>query len=280
MPLATHATVPFYQIDAFASEPFRGNPAAVCLFESPPAPELMQAIASEMNLSETAFLVELEARSEESHARFALRWFTPAVEVPLCGHATLASAKVLFDELRLPVEEFRFETASGVLRARRSGTGFEIDLPERRGRTVPAPDDLLAAFGRPEVVECCRTLDDRCLLLRLPDGTNLRELRPDFGRLLALPDNTLRGVVVTAASSGAHDFHSRYFAPWAGVAEDPVTGAAHCVLGPYWSAQLGKRDFRAFQASARGGEVGVRLAEGRVFLSGGAVTVIRGTLDC
>jgi PhzF family phenazine biosynthesis protein len=259
------------QIDAFAKRPYTGNPAAVCLLDDEPDAQWMQAVAGEMNLSETAFVRPVRDG-------FDLRWFTPTVEVDLCGHATLAAAHALWSEGRVGEDaEIRFQTRSGVLTAARNGDLTELDFPATR----PAPADLDEAQIRNlgdllGVVprEVGRSAFD--LLVDVESESDVRAARPDFRRLAELD---CRGVIVTSASEdGRFDFVSRFFAPGAGVDEDPVTGSAHCCLGPYWGERLGKSGMTAFQASSRGGVIRVRVSGDRVFLGGHAVTVLRGTL--
>jgi predicted PhzF superfamily epimerase YddE/YHI9 len=254
-------------VDAFTDRAFAGNPAAVCLLPAPAETGWMAGVAREMNLSETAFLVPREDS-------FDLRWFTPAVEVDLCGHATLASAHALWELGRVPTgQEIRFHTRSGLLTA---GTGdglIWLNFPARPVAAIPPPDGLASALGAAPRW-CGRSRDD--YLVELDNAAEVRGIRPDLG---ALRGFGLRGVIVTArASSGPYDFVSRFFAPGSGIDEDPVTGSAHCALAPYWAPHLGKDSMLAYQASARGGEVRVRLAGDRVFLGGRAVTVLRGEL--
>jgi PhzF family phenazine biosynthesis protein len=261
--------LPIVQVDAFTDRPFAGNPAAVCMLPAPADPRWMQDVAREMNLSETAFLV----RQRDG---FDLRWFTPAVEVDLCGHATLASAHVLWQDGHLPPEtQARFHTRSGVLTAdRRGGSDWiELDFPATRAEPAAPPAGLTAAVGvTPRFVG--RNRFD--YLLEVDGEDVVRGLKPDFGALARVD---ARGVIVTSrAAAAAYDFVSRFFAPRAGVNEDPVTGSAHCALAPYWTAQLGRPDLVGYQASARGGTVRVRLQDDRVILSGQAVTVLRGDL--
>jgi PhzF family phenazine biosynthesis protein len=256
-----------YQVDAFTNRPFAGNPAGVCILPAPARDDWMQALASEMNLSETAFLVR-------QPAGFGLRWFTPAIEVELCGHATLASAHVLFETgLLKPGERARFHTLSGLLTATRQGDWIEMDFPATPEQPAPAPEDLAAALGvTPRYVG--RNVFD--YLIEVEDEAGVRNLTPDIARLARLP---VRGVIVTARSaSPEYDFVSRFFAPAVGVAEDPVTGSAHCCLAPFWANRLGKTEMVGFQASRRGGVVRVRLAGERVVLAGQAVTVLVGEL--
>jgi len=258
-----------YQVDAFTDRAFSGNPAAVCLLPAPRPAEWMQSVAREMNLSETAFLVP-----RDEPQSFDLRWFTPAIEVELCGHATLASAHVLWETGRLAAAETaRFHTLSGVLTAERR-EDIELDFPAKPVEEVAPPAGLLEAFGEVTPRFVGKSRFD--YLLELETEDLVRRAAPDCARLRTLP---VRGVIITAAGdSGPYDFVSRFFAPGAGVDEDPVTGSAHCTLGPYWSGRLGKSSFRAFQASARGGELRVEVAGDRVKLGGRAVTVLRGEL--
>lgn len=254
------------QVDAFTSQAFRGNPAAVCLLDADRDPQWMQNVAAEMNLSETAFLL----RGEDG---FSLRWFTPAVEVALCGHATLASAHALWEERVLdPGETARFHTKSGVLTAMRRGDSIELDFPATLEQPAEAPAGLLASLGIASPVYVGRNKFD--FLVEVASEDEVRALQPDHARLRTIG---ARGVIVTSRTS-AFDFISRFFAPGSGVDEDPVTGSAHCCLTPYWSAKLGKSEMTAFQASPRGGVVHVRLDGDRVKLGGQAVTVLRGEL--
>ena len=259
-------STPIWQVDAFSSEPFRGNPAAVCLLGAPRPEAWMQAVALEMNLSETAFLVdELGA--------FQLRWFTPACEVRLCGHATLASAHVLWTEGIIEAgRTIEFRTLhSGALTARRRDELIELDFPAKPAHEVAPPDGLVEALGcRPELV--VRGGDD--VLVLVDDERRVRSLRPDFARLREVD---ARGVIVTAAGTEA-DFVSRFFGPAVGVDEDPVTGSAHCVLAPFWSGRLGRTRLVGRQLSARGGVVRATLTGDRVRLAGSAVTTMRGEL--
>lgn len=259
--------IPLYQVDAFTDRPFRGNPAAVCLPGSPQPEEWMRNVAAEMNLSETAFLYPGEGA-------YRLRWFTPVIEVDLCGHATLASAHILWEEGHAANSgEIRFQTRSGLLKAGRDGDWIELDFPSTPEHTAAAPPDLAGALGT-ELHYVGRSVFD--YLVELPSEEAVRSLRPDFARLAKVDG---RGVIVTARSeSPPYDFVSRFFAPGAGVNEDPVTGSAHCCLGQYWGARLGKTELIGFQTSARGGVVRVALRNDRVRLAGQAVTVFRGEI--
>ena len=259
--------VEIYQVDAFTEHPFKGNPAAVCLLSEPRDETWMQNVAKEMNLSETAFL----HRQEDG---FNLRWFTPAVEVELCGHATLASAHVLYETGLLDKQEqARFHTLSGILTATQRGEEIELNFPARPDEPVSAPPGLIEALSiTPRYIG--KTKYD--YLLEVDSEEAVRNLRPDFAMLKAF---SIRGIMVTSvATTEGFDFVSRFFAPGAGIDEDPVTGAAHCSLGPFWSQRLGKDEFVAYQASTRGGIVRVRVEGERVILGGHAVTVLRGEL--
>ncbi|HWQ56985.1 MAG TPA: PhzF family phenazine biosynthesis protein [Bryobacteraceae bacterium] len=255
------------QVDAFTTRCFSGNPAAVCVLDKPAEEAWMQNVAAEMNLSETAFLVPCPGG-------YSLRWFTPAVEVDLCGHATLAAAHVLWEEHRLAAgEQARFHTRSGLLLAEKEGAWIELDFPATPAEPVPAPDGLERALGT-GVVYTGRSAFD--LLVELESPEILRNLKPDMAALAQLP---VRGVIVTSRSDEPeHDFLSRFFAPASGIDEDPVTGSAHCALAPYWGAKLGKTAMTAYQASKRGGIVRARLQNHRVILAGQAVTVLRADL--
>jgi PhzF family phenazine biosynthesis protein len=255
------------QIDAFTDRPFAGNPAAVCLMEKPPEDSWMQLVAREMNLSETAFLLPRDDG-------FGLRWFTPTVEVDLCGHATLACAHFLWEQGHLAAGQLaRFHTRSGLLTAEKQGTWIEMDFP-----ATPAEPEASAAFLesalRVKASFVGRTRFD--YVVEAASEEAVRSIKPDFealGRLQA------RGVIVTSRASGSgYDYVSRFFAPAFGIDEDPVTGSAHCCLGPYWKERLGRDDLIGFQASARGGFVRTRCVGDRVRISGQAVTVFRGEL--
>lgn len=253
------------QIDAFADQAFRGNPAAVCLLDRERDAQWMQNVAAEMNLSETAFLLP-------QNGGFSLRWFTPSVEVDLCGHATLASAHALWEE-RAIEGEARFHTRSGLLTAARNGEWIELDFPVKDEQPAEAPPLLLESLGAQGKYVGRNAWD---YLVEVATEDDVRAIQPDHAKLRTIP---VRGVIVTARSSSSEfDFVSRFFAPGSGVDEDPVTGSAHCALTPYWAKKLGKTEMTAFQASQRGGIVRVRLEGDRVKLGGRAVTVVRGEL--
>ena len=257
--------IPMYQVDAFASAVFAGNPAAVCVLESWLDDRVLQNIAAENNLSETAFLV----RNAEG---YDLRWFTPTMEVALCGHATLASAKVLFDLRGWKEAEIRFRTRkSGILTVAKRGDLFEMDFPALPTKSVATPAGLGAALGA-EPRQVLASTED--WLVVLDDEATVRALKPDFA---ALEKFDCRCLVPTARGAKV-DFVLRAFAPRFGIPEDPVTGSAHCVLAPYWAGVLGKNDFHAFQVSARGGEVRCRVAGDRVKLAGRAAVYLEGTI--
>ncbi|MCX6568987.1 MAG: PhzF family phenazine biosynthesis protein [Candidatus Aminicenantes bacterium] len=262
-------SIPIFQVDAFAEEPFKGNPAGVCLLPAPADAAWMQNVAAEMNVAETAFpLAEGDG--------FRLRWFTPKVEVKLCGHATLATAHILWETGILGSgHEARFQTLSGLLTARRDGTLIELDFPARPPLPKPPEwaDAVVGALGIKPVYIGMSAED---VLFEAADEDAVRSLKPDFATLRSLP---ARGVIVTSRSSDKRfDFVSRFFAPAVGVDEDPVTGSSHTVLVPYWAGRLGRTSFTAYQASARGGVLYLRLDGDRVRIAGSAVTVIKGKI--
>ncbi len=256
-----------YLVDAFGDRPFTGNPAAVCLLTEAREESWMQSVAMEMNQAETAFLLPMAGG-------FALRWYTPTTEVDLCGHATLASAHILWEtNMMEPDEVVNFSTRSGVLRAKRQGDGIALDFPAEPAHDVPMPPSLAAALGAEPLFVGANRMD---LLVQLRSDAEVRALRPDLAALAALP---YRGVIVTAASGDpAYNFVSRFFAPASGVPEDPATGSAHCCLGPYWSKKLERNDMLAYQASRRGGTIRVVVQDDRVILVGAARTVLEGRL--
>ncbi len=268
-----------YQVDAFTDRPFTGNPAAVCLLESVIPVRVMRRIAAEMNLSETAFLFPLDGGFETA-SRFRLRWFTPLVEVPLCGHATLAAAAVLFQEKRNREQTLFFETKSGILSAGREGNKLKLDFPANPPHPCAVPTGLLDGLGLTEPVAGWLSEEAEMLLLPLPEHHDVISVRPDYGKLLSVKNrDCIQGLIVTSKGPEGFDFCSRYFGPWEGINEDPVTGSAHTVLAPYWGAVLGKSRFRALQASERTGIIDVRLeADGRVELAGVARVILKGEL--
>ncbi|MBN1491881.1 MAG: PhzF family phenazine biosynthesis protein [Phycisphaerae bacterium] len=256
--------IPYYQVDAFTSKVFTGNPAGVCLLDAWLNEATLQAIAAENNLSETAFVV----RSGDA---FAIRWFTPTVEVDLCGHATLASAFVLFTQVDPALDAVAFESLSGGLTVRKEAERIVLDFPSRKAVPGPPPDGLAAALGA-EPVAVLRGMRD-CLAV-FETEADVRALRPDMTRLNQVD---VFGVIATARGTQA-DFVSRFFAPREGIPEDPVTGSAHCTLIPYWAQQLGKTELHALQVSQRGGELFCTDAGERVRIAGRAVLYLRGTI--
>lgn len=261
--------IPIFQVDAFTDRPFGGNPAAVCWLEKPADPQWMQAVAQEMNLSETAFVCPLTTGLE-------LRWFTPTVEVDLCGHATLATAHALWSERLVPESEpLQFQTRSGLLTCTRSGDLIELDFPATPPKACAPPEGLFASLGRPGQWVGQSRFD---YLVIYEDPAELRGLKPDFARLSQL---STRGVIVSSPSDlEGVDLLSRFFAPAVGVDEDPVCGSAHCCLAPYWAGRLGKGELVARQVSRREGKLRLRPVGDRVVLGGQAVTVSRGELVC
>jgi PhzF family phenazine biosynthesis protein len=258
--------VRIFHADAFASRVFTGNPAAVMPLESFLADTTLQAIARENNLAETAFLVPEDGE-------YRVRWFTPATEVPLCGHATLASAAVIMEKLEPHRDRVIFHSASGPLTVTRSDQGYVMGFPARRTTSVPTPPGLVEALGTGPLEVAA---DAHNYLAVLESEQVVRELRPDIAAIARLDRS---GVIVTARSNGVYDFVSRYFAPAKGIAEDPITGGAHCALAPYWAMRLRKTMFRAFQASERGGEVLCRLVGHRVELEGNCVFYLEGEVE-
>ena len=255
------------QVDAFTNKPFAGNPATVCILPELGDERWMQQVAQEMSLPATAFLYP-------QADGFKLRWFTSTVELALCGHGTLASAHVLWEMGHLPLDQVaHFETRSGPLQAERHGDWIELDFPAEPEQPAAAPPNLAEALGvTPRYVGKNR-LD---YLVEVDSEATVRDLKPDLNLLLTIPT---RGVIVTSrADSATYDCVSRFFAPSVGINEDPVTGSAHCCLGPFWGARLHKKELTAYQASPRGGIIRIRLNGPRVYLSGQAVTVLRGEL--
>jgi PhzF family phenazine biosynthesis protein len=267
------------QIDAFTDAPFHGNPAGVCFLDREPDESWMQSLAAEMNLSETAFLFPPAPEEvDEPHIpTFRLRWFTPTIEVDLCGHATLASAHYLFTQRKVDAPLIRFLTRAGTLTAARSPDEFiELDFPADSPTPEPPPPGLLAALGLRDEQVVATARGARDVLVELADATVVADVQPDAPALRRLD---LRGVIITSVGSGLYDIVSRFFAPGSGIDEDPVTGSAHSTLGPYWAPKLGKDELLANQISARSGVVRVRVAGDRVLLGGRAVTVFRARLD-
>lgn len=259
--------IEIYQVDAFTDRPFGGNPAGVCLLPGPADEEWMQKVARDMNVSETAFLYGEDGG-------FNLRWFTPTVEVELCGHATLASAHVLWETGLIPRRDvIEFYTLSGTLTAARNGDMIELDFPSEPADDAEAPPALIESLGVSPLYVGKNRFD---YLVEAGSEKEVRALRPDFALLATIP---VRGVMVTAASDDPkYDFVARFFGPASGINEDPATGSAYCCLGPYWEKKTGRSEFLAYQASERGGVVGVRVLGERVKLLGKAVTVFKGQM--
>ncbi len=259
---------PLFQVDAFTTEKaFSGNPAAVCLVETPQDAHWMQAVAAEMNVSETAFVRPVEDG-------FELRWFTPVVEVDLCGHATLAAAHVLWAQGKVEAgTTIAFQTLSGGLQANQTVGWMTLDFPAEPVSRVAAPEGLLSALGIGQATVYRNRLD---YLVPVATAAEVQDLAPDFSRLKTID---MRGVIVTApVDDPGVDFVSRFFAPSAGIDEDPVTGSAHCALYPFWRDRLSKQELTALQVSGRGGLLKLQGQDGRVMLSGQAVTVLSGVL--
>ena len=256
--------IPIYKLDAFTSCVFHGNPAAVCPLAAWLPDEAMQGIAAENNLSETAFFVA-------DRGGYEIRWFTPKQEVDLCGHATLASAHVILNLLKPGLGAVKFASKSGPLKVVRTGELLALDFPTRRPKACPAPHGLVEALGNPPL----RTLLSRDVMAVYDSEDEVRALAPDFERLAKV-----NAFAVIATAPGVQvDFVSRFFAPRAGIAEDPVTGSAHCTLIPYWAKKLGKKRLRALQVSPRGGELFCELRGERVSIAGRAVLYLEGTIE-
>ncbi len=254
-----------FQVDAFTERPFKGNPAAVCVLDRQVEDKWMQDVAKEMNLSETAFLLKTDQG-------YNLRWFTPSSEVDLCGHATLAAAHILWERGYLKKEEeAKFYTKSGLLVAKTSGGWIQLDFPATTEKEATPPAELISALGVKPIYVGKNIFD---YLIEVESEDIVKNIKPDFIKLMEVP---MRGVIVTAKSK-EYDFVSRFFAPGIGILEDPVTGSAHCCLGPYWMKKLNKETFTAYQASERGGALKVQVAGERVLISGKAVTVMEGEL--
>ena len=274
--------LPIAQVDAFTDRPFAGNPAAICLLDGPADEQWMQAVAAEMNQPETAFLEPIDDDGDgdgDGHEAptWRLRWFTPVCEVELCGHATLAAAHHLLVDLGVEAGMLRFVTLSGTLTARALGDGWiQLDFPVDVPVEAEAPEGLLEALRIDNAVTVARGRSD--WLVEVPSADDVRALDPDIVALGTLGE-VGRGVIVTAVGDGLHDVVSRFFAPAAGIPEDPVTGSAHTTLAPFWAERLSTTDFLAHQASARGGVIKVSLRDDRVLLGGQAVTVFRGSFE-
>lgn len=257
-----------YQVDAFTVKPFKGNPAAVCILPDERDTEWMQAVAREMNLSETAFLLP-------KGNDYQLRWFTPTTEVNLCGHATIASAHILFENGLYDFEEtINFHTASGVIAATMDNGTIELNMPLIKSQDVDVPAEAIEATDLKPIAAALS--ETQQLILALSSEDEVRGFEPDMRKIAALPYIDL--MITTEADGEKYDFISRFFSPHTGIPEDPVTGMAHCVLGPFWQRRLGKSHFCAYQASKRGGKVWVKVADDRCYIGGKAVTVLKAEL--
>jgi PhzF family phenazine biosynthesis protein len=267
-----------FQVDSFAEHPFKGNPAGVCILEKNLPESLMQSVSSEMNLSETAFAVPTTEGSVHRQDRFSLRWFTPTVEVDLCGHATLATAKILFDEYKVESDTIHFTTKSGELKVSRKDEKLVMNFPADPTEEIGIPGAVLGAYSIENAVETRKSKRMGMPVIEVESAEIVRNVSPDFGRIMTLGDEYGSAVVTARSDDPRYDFMSRFFAPKFGIDEDPVTGAAHTVLGPYWAEKLSRTQLRAFQASARGGEVELDVKGDRIDLIGQAVIVLEGEM--
>ena len=272
--------IPMYQVDAFTNERFKGNPAAVCLLEGSLEEENMQLIAKEMNLSETAFVQVVDGKVINESNIFLLRWFTPKHEVDLCGHATIAASEVLFNKIGIKNNELIYQTKSGELIARKTAEGVSLDFPLDEPLNINPSKDILDALGIESYENAIIGKRTKKLVIQLKTESELLKLNPDFEKMKFIKfDQEVKGVGVTCAANEKHDFISRYFNPWAGVNEDPVTGSVHTLLAAYWSNLLNKTELKAYQASDRGGEIRLNISKrNRVELIGQAIVVLKGEL--
>ncbi|WP_411168308.1 PhzF family phenazine biosynthesis protein [Clostridium sp. MB05] len=272
--------IKIYQVDAFTNKAFKGNPAAVCILEDDINDELMKSIAQEMNLSETAFVKPLECSDINGCNFFSLRWFTPEVEVDLCGHATIATSKVLFDKFNISGQEIKYQTKSGTLIAKKENEKIGLDFPIDKPLNFELTEDILKAMGIKKYLKAIIGEKTRKLVIELESEEEIINLQPNFEKLKVLSFNTnVKGIGVTCKGSEKYDFISRYFNPWAGINEDQVTGSVHTLLASYWSSILNKTEMLAYQCSNRGGEILIKVLENnRVELSGEAVVVFKGEL--
>lgn len=256
-------------VDSFTDQAFRGNPAGVCLLEEPLTDQDMQSVASELNLSETAFV-----NREPNH--WKIRYFSPKMEIPLCGHATLAAAKVLVDQF--DPELLAFVTGQGLeLKVTPEKEVLIMEFPRYETRDAEIPEGMLQALGIREAINSAFNEETRMLMIEIESADELSDLSPDFNALLKTHDS-LHGVLVTARGNDKYDFHSRYFWPWSGSDEDPVTGATHTFMAPYWGERLGKSAMKSFQASERTGFMDLELLEDQLLIKGKAVMVLKGTM--
>lgn len=269
-------TLPIYQVDVFTKEYYRGNPAAVCILDREIEDEQMKSIAGEMNLSETAFVLPIDDKLNE----YSLRWFTPEVEVPLCGHGTIGTAKVLFEILGVKGDEIVFQTKSGRVIAKKYDSGIGIDFPLDEPEDIHLPDGLLKAMGIMEYEDVKIGKTTRKIIIKVKEEKEILNLKPNFEEMRNISTKEgLKGVAITTNNTDKYDFISRYFNPWAGINEDPVTGSVHTVLGPFWSKLLKKDEMIAYQSSSRGGEIVLKIKDNnRIELIGDAIIVLKGEI--
>lgn len=266
--------IKIYQVDAFTENAFRGNPAAVCILSSELSEERMLDIAKEMNLSETAFVLGTDREDT-----YNLRWFTPKVEVALCGHATLSAAKIIFEEVNSRLNKINFITKSGVLIAERQELGIKLDFPLDEPCDIEVSYELLAALGLESYERAAIGKTTRKLILQIDDVEKVMTLKPDYEKMIRVNlKERINGVAVTAKDGDKYDFISRYFNPWMGVNEDPVTGSVHTVLVNFWRRELHKEEMSAYQASERGGELSLKINDSRVEIIGKSIIILKGEL--
>jgi PhzF family phenazine biosynthesis protein len=272
--------IPIYQVDAFTKKQFKGNPAAICILEKEIDDIHMQLVAEEMNLSETAFISPCDSNTILTSKVFKLRWFTPKNEVSLCGHATLATSKVLFDDIGIRMNKIIYETRSGRLVSEKCNEGITLDFPIDEPLSIEPPTEILKAMGISSYENIIYGKSTNKLVIHLKTQNDVLKLDPNFELMKKFHCNNIKGVGVTCKGNEKYDFISRYFNPWAGVNEDPVTGSVHTLLSAYWSNLLKKNEMMAYQASHRGGEILLRIEEpGRVKLIGESVIVLKGTIN-
>lgn len=271
--------IPIYQVDAFTKEQFKGNPAGICILEKEIDDIHMQLIAEEMNLPETAFISPYDGKTILTSKVFKLRWFTPKNEVPLCGHATLGTSKVLFDDIGIGMNTIIYETKSGRLISGKYNEGITLDFPIDEPLSIEPPTEILKAMGISSYENIIYGKSTNKLVIHLKTQNDVLKLEPNFELMKGIHCNNIKGVGVTCKGNEKYDFISRYFNPWAGVNEDPVTGSVHTLLSAYWSNLLKKNEMTAYQASHRGGEILLRIErQGRVKLIGESVIVLKGTI--
>lgn len=270
-----------YQVDAFTEEVFKGNPAAVCIYDKELDEKAMQSIAMEMNLSETAF-VTINNKDIKKKNEYDIRWFTPTKEVPLCGHATLAASEILFSQLNIPYDEVVFNSKSGILKANKDIYGIRLDFPSDEPSEVSGKDynSLLEAMEITTYKNLILGKKTKKLVIHVENPETVLEINPNYEKMKSLQISSIKGVGITAKSDENWDFISRYFNPWAGVNEDSVTGSVHTLLATYWSKLLNKRELKAFQASKRSGEIVLKLKENsRVDMIGKARVILKGEIN-